>query len=56
MTHSQLGSGVISHGASTPYDDDAMPKGYCGWYPFHGWVRKILLFDLATVWVEGSPV
>ena len=39
MTHSQLGNGVISHGANTPYDDNAMPKGHCDWYPFYGWVR-----------------
>ena len=41
MRYSQLGNGVISYGSCTPWGGDAMPPGYCGWYPFHGLVRSI---------------
>lgn len=40
MRYSQIGNGVISHGVCTPWSDDAMPRGHCGWYPFNGLVRS----------------
>ena len=42
MKYSQIGNGVISYGAYTPWEEDAMPKGHCGWYPFHGLVGLTL--------------
>lgn len=45
MKHSQIGNGVISHGACTPWADDAMPHGHCGWYPFHGLVSPMLVLQ-----------
>ena len=41
MKHSQIGNGVISCGPFTPWAEDAMPCGHCGWYPFHGLVRAM---------------
>ncbi|KAL9974854.1 hypothetical protein ACROYT_G011950 [Oculina patagonica] len=45
MKHSQIGNGVISYGACTPWGDDAMPHGHCGWYPFHGLVREVRIWS-----------
>ena len=44
MKHSQLGNGVISYGSCTPWGDSAMPRGHCGWYPFHGQVGQRLFY------------
>ena len=45
MRYCQLGNGVISHGAMTPWNTNAMPSGKCGWYPFHGQVNNYLDID-----------
>lgn len=45
MKHSQLGNGVISYGSCTPWGDNAMPHGHCGWYPFHGQVREVRIWS-----------
>lgn len=45
MRYSQLGNGVISYGSCTPWGGDAMPPGYCGWYPFHGLVREVRIWS-----------
>ncbi|XP_058967848.2 uncharacterized protein [Pocillopora verrucosa] len=45
MKYSQIGNGVISHGVCTPWSDDAMPRGHCGWYPFNGLVREVRIWS-----------
>jgi len=56
MKHSQIGNGVISYGPCTPWGDDAMPRGHCGWYPFHGLVRFVLVImlkEMTTIFFEN---
>ena len=45
MTHAQLGTGCISHGSNTPYDNNALPPGHCGYYPFSGTIREFRIWN-----------